>query len=329
MRDTRHVNARVLRSLVVLVPLVGVLAACGDDVSQPVANRSDAITTEVPPTVVPPTDIPPTDAPTVPTTAAPETTAAPTVPTTAAPTTTAAPAGWTRTGPMPGLAYPACCASNYVGEPSPPIPSDPSAPLAPGVYHAFRPLPAAGTAFDPTTIDFELSAFVPCGTPDVFCEEGFVDGEVGVGPVGRQVAMPLDDSVRVVVGGFACPDDSNWTTDHQAATGTLFAALQAQYEAAYAGEVAPIVAETSWDDWALVFAEPRAGFSPACQMAGLLQWQGSAGPGILLQSVGQYDDATETVQPFVSVSASTIWLTAMEVGADGGRTLYFYASFLS
>jgi hypothetical protein len=230
---------------------------------------------------------------------------------------------------MPDLAYIPCCASNYVGDPSPPIPSDPAAALAPGIYHAFRAAPPPGAALDPATIEFELSPFVPCTTPGVFCEEGFVDGEVGVGPPARQVAMPLDDTVRVVVAGFTCPDASGFVTEHQAGTGTLLAALQAEFEAAYAGEVAPIVSVTEFEDWALVFAEPRAGFRPACQGAGLLEWRGSTGPGILLQVVGEFDEATGTVIPFTSISVQTVILTAMEVGADGSRTLYFYASFLS
>ncbi len=301
-------------------------AACGDD-GAPIADRSYAITTVPSVTEAPPTsEVPGT------TEAAPVTTAAQTTtPATEAPTTTAAPAGWTSVGPMPSLAYLPCCASNYVGEPSPVIPADPAAALAPGIYRAFREQPAAGEPVETGTTTFSLAPYVACGTPDVFCEEGFVDGEVGVGAVARQVTLPLDADLRVVVGGFACEaDDSSYVTDHQAATGVELAALQVELDTAYATVVAPLVeADTPFDDYATIFAEPLGGFSVPCLFAGQLQFQGSAGPAILLQVLGVYDDAVGEVVVPPSISIAVMYMTALEVAADGSLTLYFYAGFLS
>ncbi|MEZ5251559.1 MAG: hypothetical protein R2713_20815 [Ilumatobacteraceae bacterium] len=224
---------------------------------------------------------------------------------------------------------PAGCASNYIGEPSPEIPADAALPLAPGVYKAFRTQPADGV-FDPATIEFELAPFVECSTPGVFCEEPYAPDEVGVGETARVIAMPLDDAVDVVVGGFGCSADGTYETDHQAATGSALATLQAEYEAAYAAEVAPLVAAgTPYDDYQSIFADGRGGFSVPCSSAGALEFRGSAGPAILMQVLGAYDDVVGEVVVPASISIETLYLTALEVGADGHRTLYFYAGFLS
>lgn len=327
-RDTREVNSRLARLLTgaAVVGLVGLVAGCGDDGTAPTADSSSAITTAAPATIEtsPETTVAPatTEAP-------PETTVAPE--TTAAPTTTEAPASsWAAADVMPSLAYLPCCASNYVGDPSPEIPSDASAALAPGIYKAFRQQPTDGEQFDPATIEFSLAPFVPCGTPEVFCEDGFVDGEVGVGAVAREVAMPLTDDVRVVVSGFACGADANYEGDIQGGTGPLLAALQSEFETAYARTVAPLVeADTAFDDYASIFATPVDGFSVPCSFAGQLLWQGSAGPALLMQTLGRYDDDAGQVVVPASISVEILHLTALEVGADGTETLYFYAGFLS
>ncbi len=315
-----------LASAVAVVAAVSLFAAaCGDDTA-PTADSSSAITTAPSATEAPPsTEAAPTTEP------APEATAAATTPPTEAPTTTAAPAGWTSVGPMPSLAYLPCCASNFVGDPSPAIPADPAVALAPGIYRAFREQPAAGEPVETDTITFSLAPFVPCTAPDVFCEDGFVDGEVGVGDVARQITLPLDADLRVVLGGFDCgPNDSGYATDHQAATGVELATLQAELDTAYAEVVAPLVeADTPFDTYVAMFAEPVSGFSVPCQSAGILQFQGSAGPAILLQTLGVYDDAVGAVVIPPSISIAVMYMTALEVAADGSLTLYFYAGFLS
>ena len=307
------------------------IASCGDD-DAPSAGSSAAVTTSEEPTAATDSTVVETtivEATVVATTETQATTAEATTTSVAPSTTTAPPVGWSPVGAMPGLAYLPCCASNYIGEPSPEIPADAALPLAPGVYKAFRTQPADGV-FDPATIEFELAPFVECSTPGVFCEEPYAPDEVGVGETARVIAMPLDDAVDVVVGGFGCSADGTYETDHQAATGSALATLQAEYEAAYAAEVAPLVAAgTPYDDYQSIFADGRGGFSVPCSSAGALEFRGSAGPAILMQVLGAYDDVVGEVVVPASISIETLYLTALEVGADGHRTLYFYAGFLS
>ena len=152
-----------------------------------------------------------------------------------------------------------------------------------------------------------------------------------MGDVARQVTLPLDADLRVVVGGFACDaDGANYAVDHQAATGVELATLQSELDASYAEVVAPLVeADTPFDDYASIFAEPLGGFSVPCLFAGQLQFQGSAGPAILLQLLGVYDDAVGEIVIPPSISIAVMYMTALEVADDGTQTLYFYAGFLS
>ena len=314
------VNTRIAR-LAAAVAVVGALTAvvatgCGDDAA-PTAGSSSGITTEVLDTtsVVAATAVP---------TAAVSTAAAPA-------TAEVAPAGWQPVAEMPSLAYIPCCGSNYSGDSSPEIPTDATEAFAPGIYRAVRKQPADDAPVETSSITFSVAAFVACATPGILCEDGFVDGDVGVGPVVREVAMPLDEDLRVVVGGFACADDgSNYDTVHQAATGVEFAALQAELDAAYASEVQALDEnQTGFEEYPTLFAEPRGGFSVPCLMAGVLQFEGTAGPTILLQTLGAWDADGIEIVPSRSISISVVHLTALEVAADGSQTLYFYAGFLS
>lgn len=153
-----------------------------------------------------------------------------------------------------------------------------------------------------------------------------------MGEVARDVAMPLDRDVRIVVAGFECAaDGSNFEASNMAATGVEFAALQAEFEAAYQAEVVPLLeAGTAYDEYQTIFAEPRSGFALPCSVgAGQLVYEGSAGPTILLQLLGTYDDSVGEVVVAPSISIAVIYLTALEVAPDGSQTLYFYAGFLS
>jgi hypothetical protein len=232
---------------------------------------------------------------------------------------------------MPSLAYIPCCASNYQGEPSPPIPADPSQPLDPGLYHAARTQPEPGNV-ETSTITFDLSPFVTCGEPGIMCEEPFADGDVGVGPVVREVTVPLDAAVEVVVGGFRCEGDVSFDTEHMAGDGTMLAALQTAFDADYARAVGSKLSEgaTPDDIVAAISAAPTDGFTaPACSGAGSLVYQPASGPGLLLQALTAWDPARGA--PVVPVSASVEWLrlTALQVDPSGAHTLFFYAGFLS
>jgi hypothetical protein len=330
LRDDGGMSTRAVYHSILPVAILAVLglivAGCGDPGSPPTAESSSALTT-VAPITPPATSIVDTTGPES-SVAATTTEPPPTDPPTTEP---APPPEWEQVADMPSLAYLPCCASNYVGDPSPELPADPVTPLAPGVYHASRQQPGEGEQLDPASISFTLRPFVPCGTPEVFCEEGFVDGEVGVGPTSREITMPLDDEVTVVVGGFRCLDsDTPYETDHQRGTGSLLATLQLEMDTAYAETVAPLVlADTPFDQYEIIFAEPVNGFRAACAFAGVLQFQGGAGPAILLQTLGTYDPDVEAVVPSKSIAVETIRLTALEVADDGSQTLYFYAGFLS
>ena len=320
-------NHRLLAASAGIAVVSLVAGGCGDDDVAPTAESSVAITT--------------TAAASESTVAAPETTApdttaetlSETLPETLPETTpvSVAPAGWVPVGPMPSLAYAPCCASNYSGEPSPAIPADPSAALMPGIYHAFREQPGDGEPVQTDSISFSLAPFVACGTAGISCEEGFVAGDVGVGDVARKVSLPLNGDVRVVVGGFGCAaDGQTFATDHQAATGVELAELQIELDSAFNATVAPlVVADTAFEDYNSIFAQPLAGFSVPCLNAGLLQFRGSAGPAVLLQILGVYDSALDAVVIPPSISIAIINLNAIEVGADGSQTLYFYAGFYS
>ena len=173
-----------------------ITAACGED-NAPTAGSSSAQTDPAAETTSTVTTEPASTTSAVPTTNTEPTTTA--EPTTAAPTTTeAAATEWTAVGEMPSLAYLPCCASNYVGDPTPQIPADDDVTLEPGVYHASRAQPTEGQPVETATISFSLAPFVACGAPDIFCEEGFVDGEVGVGPAARDVTLSLTDDLNIV-----------------------------------------------------------------------------------------------------------------------------------
>jgi hypothetical protein len=228
---------------------------------------------------------------------------------------------------MPSVAYIPCCGSNLFGATSPEVP-DPTAPLPAGLFRATR----LDDGTDPTSVTMALRRLLPCSDPAARCEDGYVDGDVGTPDEAFvEVTLPLDATVDVVVGGFACTaDGSQYVVDHQAATGAEFAALQAEFDAAYVRTVAPTVAAgMALEEYATAFATPIDGFGVPCQFAGVLQFTPSAGPGILLQTLGRFDDATSTIEVPTSISATTITLTAIEVGDDGRSTLFFYAGFLS
>ncbi len=322
-------NHRLVVGSVAIAVVSLVAAGCGDDDAAPTAESSAAIITTT--TAASESTV------ATPTTTAPETPAPDTTPDTdpeTLPETTpvsVAPAGWVPVGPMPSLAYAPCCASNYSGEPSPAIPADASAALMPGIYHAFRAQPGDGQPVQTDSISFSLAPFVACGTAGIFCEEGFVAGDMGVGDVAREVSLPLNGDVRVVVGGFGCAaDGQSYETDHQAASGVQFAELQIELDSAFNATVAPlVVADTPFDAFASIFAQPQAGFSVPCLNAGQLQFRGRAGPAILLQVLGVYDNTLDAIVVPSSISIAVINLTALEMAADGSQTLYFYAGFMS
>lgn len=323
-------------SIVPLMVLALVASACGSDSNDPTAGSSSAITT-VAPTVVETTTVPTTVAPTteVPTTVVDTTTS-----TTVAETTTTAPppAAWAPTADWPSLADLPCCASNWSGTPSPAFPSDPAAPLAPGIYSPTRASTEAitGGALDLIVRRFEGCSVMPADQNTCEDEGGGVwaPDEMGVlADPARELSLPLDASTHVVFTGFDCTGPlAHWIID-----GAGFAEFSTEFDAAYQQLLAgPFLAgETSDALQAALTATPTGGFSAPCPDfpgAGALQWQWPQSPEatVLMQVLFPGSEANG-FSPAPPPSAASYWLipSALQVGPDGSLTLYVYAGFFS
>lgn len=343
-RRTRSATGSVL-----LVVGALLLAACGsDDAGTGGADDTSTIETSAATSVAEPaaTDPTPDD------TAADETTEpAATVPDSSEPRSTeplatdpvatgapATPAGWQSSGePLPPLAYIACCATNWEGEPSPAVAADATGPLAPGIYNA-QATPDAGGEPDSGTdgvLSIDVRPYDRCANLGEFdCNDPFTDDELGVADQpARTIELDLDDRVRVGMAGFACGDDGTLTTVTYTGTGAELEALSIEADAAYDSVVAgAIAAGTDPIELATELgATPAGGFAdPGCQGYGTVAWTSASGPTILarngLARLGD-DNATFEAHP----SAIAQWLTPTAVAVDdaGNVTLYLYGGFLS
>lgn len=328
----------MVRRPVILVPIVAlalVIAGCGSDGDDPTAGSSASITTvadSVATTVAPTTEVPATDAPTT----VAETT---TTSTTVAETTTTvapAPAAWSPTADWPSLADLPCCASNYVGVPSPPFPDDPAAALAPGIYSPSRVSfeTITGDTLDLVVRRFEACTVIPADQNP--CEDmgGFADTDMGVVPdPARELSFALDDTTTVVFTGFDCVGPpARWSI-----TGAGFGEFSTAFDAAYQTLLAgPFLAGEDSDTLqAALGSTPTGGFSAPCPDAigaGALQWQWDQSPEatVLMQVLFPGSEANGFA-PAPPPSAASYWLvpSALQVGDDGALTLYVYAGFYS
>ncbi len=330
---------RRIAQIIPLLVLALVGAGCGSD-DGPTAGSSSAITTvaTTASTVVETTSAATT---VVPTTVAATTTVAETSTTsTVAETTTTVPlpAAWAPTADWPSLADPPCCASNWMGAPSPELPADPAAPLVPGIYWPTRTTDEtiAGPTLDLLVRRFEACAVIP--TDENRCEDlnggVFADDEMGVvEDPARVVSMKLDASTRVVLTGFDCGGPpARWTID-----GSGFAEFSAAFDAAYQQLLAgPFLAGESADVLQTALSDtPTGGFGAPCPErpgAGALQWQWEQSPdATVLMQVLFPGDESNGFSPAPPPSAASYWLvpTALQVGDDGALTLYVYAGFYS
>jgi hypothetical protein len=249
--------------------------------------------------------------------------------------------GWQpATEQFPALAFIACCGTDWEGEPSPAVPTDPAAPLPPGTYN-LRPA-AHDEADDQQTTDavvdgvltLEVRPYARCNELGEFeCSGGgpYDDTALGVPTdAARTIDLVLDDSVGVGVSGFACEDD-RLLPDPQVSIGTdlaaLFVELDASYESAVGeplrGGVDPMQLA---DDLA---ANPTSGFfDPGCPSYSSIAWTPTSGPTILASTLYRLD-AASVPEPLPSAAASWITPTALVVDQNGDNTVYFYAGFLS
>lgn len=291
------------------------LSACGSagGVTATRSQTTTAVTATVP--------IDSTTPSTNPTTTEPATTEAPT--TTAAATTTTAPvpAGWQDIASMPDQAFPPCCASNWIGVPSPPLPDVGDIPD--GIYNASRIVLSP----DQATLTIEIRRYEACAArPDVGCEP-LPDGyeyqpdELGIDPdVVRAMTIPLDGNVAVALAG--------WMADPvlRRATGTELSALLVELSSAYQEVLAaPLVAGADAD--AIVdglLAAPARGFGPPpVEMYGTLLYTFEDAPPLLFQGAFEY---TESGDRLPLDPTSVVVLTAIQF-AQGVTTLYFYAGY--
>lgn len=318
-------TSRLLATMVTMFALVG-LAACGADPEVVVTESEESVvptTTDTTPDTAASTTVP---TPTEPAVTTPATAAPTTIPTTTPP---AVPVGWTD-GTFPGTVYPPCCASNWYGEPSPPTPADPAAPLADGLYRLEVTSPWSSTR--PDQIDIEVRPFVWCGDlPEGSCElyESYAADELGVGDtVLRSTTVVLDDTVRVGVVGWG--DDGN---SPQYGNGSDLVALAAAFDAAITAVVAPRLAagETTFDIVPDLSANPTGGFGPLTGDRATsyeIVFDAGTGPALLLQTVQSWDsmDGEGPAEPILVFQELNPTVLGVE---DGVLTLYFYAGFYS
>jgi len=303
--------------IVVAVGAFVALARRSDDA----VGVSDTVATTAPADTAPATTAPATTAPA---TTAPGTTA----PATTATATIATASGWrAATGDWSPLAYLACCGTNWEGgEPSPTVPSDPTVPLAAGLYNVrtVDDAPLAGDAEDGRLV-LEVRPYVRCNElGELECEGGgpYADTELGVPNAPARIAeLPLDETVRVEIHGFGCDEDT-LRQDRQTGSGADLRALFTEFDASYQAAIAaPLRAGVDPEQLiAGISADPVAGFhDPGCPAWTSLAWTPSAGPTII------------TAAPFTrsAATAAGAYPTALRVDPDGSTTLYVYAGFSS
>ena len=257
---------------------------------------------------------------------------------TAEPPATAPPneSGWRPASErFPALAFIACCGTDWLGEPSPAVPSDPAVPLPAGIYNVRAVVDQQSVDdFVDGAITLEVRPYTRCNELGEFECSGdppYDDADLGV-PIdaARTIDVVLDDSLDVGVAGFACEDDQ-LVVDEQVATGTDVATLFAQLDRAYdttigealRGGVDPVQLA---DDLA---ANPTAGFfDPGCPSYQSIAWKPSRGPTVIARSLYRLD-AASVPEPFPSAAAAWIIPTALVVDERGAFTVYLYAGFLS
>jgi hypothetical protein len=261
------------------------------------------------------------------TTAASTTTVAET--TSSAPVTLPAVApGWTPLDPATVDAYTGfpCCASNWYGTPSPPLPL-PGAGLPQN--GSYRVVTSWGT--DVTApLRVVLQGFAPCGDlPVGACEdEGgtWAPDSMGVDEsTSYPLSLPLDDHIRVVLTGFAGFTDTGATAAFAEGNGADLAELALAVETAHATVIMPKFAGGMTSDQivAAVSATPEGGF-----VAGLdeneysLSFIHGDAPPLLFQTPLRYED------PSASRGTDVLMFPSVQM-IDGVLTLYVYAGFYS
>jgi hypothetical protein len=227
--------------------------------------------------------------------------------------------------PGPG-AFP-CCASNWSGVASPPLPS-PGGALADGIYRIEFDWPTEfSQPVTATVTRFEQCSVLPAGA----CEDNaggvYAADELGVDET-TSFALPLefDDQLHVTLGGFAgweAPASaSGFATANGLDIAALVTALDADYQAAI---LEPYLAGATQDEiTATLTATPAHGFSaPAAPGAGALVYNHDGAPPLLFQGLVGFDDTPDDTR-----GSDIIGRIALVV-AGGQMTINLYAGFYS
>lgn len=219
-----------------------------------------------------------------------------------------------------------CCASNWYGTPSPPLPQ-PGDPLLPNGSYAVSASwgPDVTAPMELVLRRFEQCSLLPAGA----CEdEGgtWSPDSLGVDEsAAYPLTLPLDGHIRVVLTGFAGFSDSGAIAALVEGNGTDLAELAQAVEAAHAAVIMPKLAAGMTPDQivAAISATPEGGF-----VAGLdeseysLSFLHGAAPPLLFQAPVDYED------PAGSRGTDVLKMPSIEM-IDGILTLYVYAGFYS
>ncbi len=238
--------------------------------------------------------------------------------TTAAATTTTAPAPASAWTPMSldsiqGPVAVPCCAENYHGTASPPLPAAGAA-LADGTYVVegrFRKVPSKPLQL--TVFRLEECAKIPTS-----CEDFGSDATaLGIDrSASLALTLPLDKKLHVVFTGF---DGTSNSAVAVSGTGADLAALATALHDSYQKVIGNRIAKGENPDKVLadVAAHPRGGWSAAPEGSGVLMFSSGSLPKVLLQVAPQTNNGTDL-------------LGLIAVHVEGGViTLNTYAGFYS
>jgi len=307
------------------VTVFALLAACSSQDARTITVDSTRVTD-------PSTTIVATTSPT-----APPATGAPTsdVPATDAVTSTSVrdvPSGWRLLDPatITAPAVPPCCASNWMGVPSPALPAA-GAPLANGAYHVEMqwPTSAPGQPLQLTLWRYEQCSVLPAHS----CQENggsYFPDEMGIDrSASSPLTVPLDAHVRVVLWGFSGygADPTISPTVVAEGNGADLAALAVAADAAYDSVLAPrfIAGEDPWAIQRDVAAHPTGGFGPGNDGSdSSLSFTFDGAPPLLYQ--GAFN--LQSSPPSLGHGTDVLYVTTVEMN-DGLLTIYVYAGFYS
>ena len=269
-------------------------------------------------------DSPTTVAPPSPTAPGAADTTSTVTPTTATPSPSPG-GGWTVIDPGTvgaPLAYP-CCAETWHGDASPPLPMG-DEPLSDGIYRVEFEWPTQfGGPIAAEVKRFERCEILPPGS----CEDngGYRPTDLGIDDaVSQPLTLPLDGTLRVVLGGYTSDGVGNFKVGTGADLAELLTALDSDYQAAVAE---PALAGMGQVDIAnALTSAPAHGFAPlpANDYSGALLYTHGDAPPLLFQTLFN-NDARDPVGARGSDLVGRIALLVQ----NGQLTLTTYAGFYS